>query len=288
VKSLVKKLLRGLDYEIRRAGSKETVPYGLLPPWIAEPKPVEDEVIKEGWIYHALQMANRNYRPPQLAYYRTQYGEDQRIKYIAYFLDLRDKRVLELGPLEGHHSIILEKLGVRENIAVESRADNLAKCNRVKEKYRLDRTTFVHQDLENLYRGKEKPHFSGPFDLVFCCGLLYHFPDPLQALRWFREQSTSLFLGTHYVETMEIKSYQPPTFADDGPYRDHGHQYAGLWAKEGGEKDPISGMSSRSFWPYEADLLAMLRDAGYANISVLGKDLQNHSPHITLLAEAQE
>jgi hypothetical protein len=54
--------------------------------------------------------------------------------------NVRDQRVLEMGPLEGHHNIILEKMGVRENIALESRVDNLRKCNRIKDKYRLDCT----------------------------------------------------------------------------------------------------------------------------------------------------
>jgi hypothetical protein len=30
----------------------------------------------------------------------------------------------------------------------------------------------------------------------------------------------------------------------------------------------------------------MLHDAGYSRVSVLGKDVQNGSPHITVLAEA--
>jgi len=81
-------------------------------------------------------------------------------------------RTLEIGPLEGHHSVLLEKMGVRENVAIESRDDNLRKCLRIKEKYRLDHTTFLQQDLERLYSGQEKPQFNGPFDLVFCLGVL--------------------------------------------------------------------------------------------------------------------
>jgi hypothetical protein len=49
--------------------------------------------------------------------------------------------------------------------------------------------------------------------------------------------------------------------------------------------NPVDGMSSSSFCPYEADLIEMLKDAGYSQVSVLGRDLQNHAPHITILAE---
>ncbi len=91
-------------------------------------------------------------------------------------------------------------MGVRENIAIEARAENLRKCNRIKEKYGLEHTTFLQHDLEQLYSGQETPQFQGSFDLVFCLGVLYHVPDPAKALAWFRSQASALFLGTHYIE----------------------------------------------------------------------------------------
>src|SRR4051794_6086555 len=103
MKALIKKSLLQLGYEIRRRSHPDS------------PAPT-DEVLAGPWIYHVLQMSNRYYRPNILRYHRGPYGDDERLKYIAYFLDVRDQRVLEIGPLEGHHSIILEKMGVRENI----------------------------------------------------------------------------------------------------------------------------------------------------------------------------
>jgi len=44
-------------------------------------------------------------------------------------------------------------------------------------------------------------------------------------------------------------------------------------------------MSPVSVMLYEEDLLSLLREVGYSRISVLGKDLQNDFPHITILAE---
>ncbi len=49
--------------------------------------------------------------------------------------------------------------------------------------------------------------------------------------------------------------------------------YRGIIWQEGGLADPLSGMSKASFWPYEADLIRMLNDAGFPKVSVLGKDL---------------
>ena len=45
-------------------------------------------------------------------------------------------------------------------------------------------------------------------------------------------------------------------------------------------------MSPTSLQLYEDDLLRLIQDVGYSRTSVLGKDVQNHVDHITLLAEA--
>lgn len=252
--------------------------------WItsSEPQPIVDELIPHGWDYHVLHMANRHYQPPRLGYLRTPFGEDMRIKYITHFLDLRELRVMELGAHEGHHSILIEKMGARENFALEARQENFAKCLLIQEKYGLDRTHYYQINIEDLYRGKCPAPFSGKFDLIFCLGLLYHLPDPLRALSWFARQGDRLFLGTHFVEPAVIHLYHN---LEDGVYSDQDKNYRGMWYREGGIEDRLSGMSGDSFWPYEEDLLKMLEDAGFKTVHVLGKDYQNHMPHITLLAQ---
>jgi hypothetical protein len=268
VKALLKKALWSIGYEIRKRRS-EFQPDGPAP---------TDEVIDGPWLYHVLQMSNRYYHPDVLQYHRTKYGEDQRLKYIAYFLDVRDQRVLEIGPLEGHHSVILEKMGVRENISIESRSENLRKCQRVKEKYCLDNTRFVQADLERLCTGEDVPSFSGPFDLVFCLGVLYHLPDPGRGLEWMRSQGSTLFLGTHYAEANIPQ--------DEISYHYDGQTYRACQVMEGGPNDLLSGMSPTALYLYEYDLLRLVHDVGYSRVSVLGKDLQNNAPHITVFAEA--
>jgi len=253
--------------------------WNLLPPWIKDPPPIE-----QGWLHHAPQMANKFYRPPRLAYYRGQYGEDYRLKYLLYFLDVRGQRVLELGPQEGHHSVMLEKLGVGELVAVEARPENIVKCNQIKARYHLDNTTFVQHNIEDLYNGKEAPKFAPPFDLVFCCGTLYHFPNPAKALEWCHKQAPTLFLGTHYFEPASPETYQNPNFRP-ATLNHNGKSFQGMALGED-TRHLGSGLSELSFWPSEGDLVRMISDAGYKNISVLGKDLLNKNPHITILGES--
>jgi hypothetical protein len=222
-----------------------------------------------------IRMANRHHRPQVLRYHGD--FEDKRLKYITDFLDVRDKRILEIGPFLGYHSVLLEKMGVRENIAIESRTDNLCKCQRVKEQFQLDHTQFLQYDLERLYKGEDTPKFNAPFDLVFCLGVLYHLPDPGRGLEWMLSQSGTLFLGTHYVRRSATKAIA---------YRYRGKSYRGQQRTEGGIADPISGMSPTSVWLYEDDLLRLVQDVGYSRIWVLGKDIQNRRDHVTILAEA--
>jgi hypothetical protein len=47
-----------------------------------------------------------------------------------------------------------------------------------------------------------------------------------------------------------------------------------------------SGLSERSVWLAERDLLELIRRAGFERVSVLGKDVHAGLPHITVLAAA--
>jgi hypothetical protein len=282
IKRAVKGLARRLGFEIKNLSG---IPNDESPAWLNVNGPIpEDEIIPGPWESSVLEMVTHAHRPAQLRYHRRSFGEDFRIKYVACFLDVRGLRVLELGPCEGYWSVLLEKMGVRENVAIELRPENVAKCQRIKERHQLDRTTFLLQNVEDLYNGKESPAYSGSFDLVFGVGFLYHLPEPAKAIKWFRSQAPRLFLGTLYVEPAESRRYLPELFRK-AEYRDDDKVYQGMEYREGGMRDPISGASAFSFWPYEADLTAMLRNAGYSRIDVLGKDILNRMPHITLLAE---
>ncbi len=282
MKTLLRAWLDRLGYEIRNV---KGIPEDVVPSWtiLDEPLPTDDAIPGE-WITNVLELATAAHRPPRLAYHRKAVGEDLRIKYFTYFLDLRGLRILELGPCEGLWSILIEKMGASATVAIEARPENLAKCRRVKELHHLDRTTFVLQDIEDLYNGKETLAQPGPFDLVFCLGLLYHLPEPARALRWMRQEGQRLFLGTHYVEPAESRRYIPQVF-HEAQRREGDKTYRGMEYREGGRSDPISGTSPFSFWPLEADLIAMLRDAGYTRIEILGKDILNRMPHITLMAD---
>jgi predicted nicotinamide N-methyase len=228
-------------------------------------------------------MANRAYRPPYVRYEQTPRGGDARARYLLYFLDLRDLRVLELGPRDGHQTIMLEKLGAKEVVAVEGRRENLEHCLRTKERYALHRTTFHLADIEALAEERITAPFRGPFDLVFCSGLLYHLQNPARVLEWCRQQGPTLFLQTHYVEEAAAERYRRPEFRET-TYRHNEHDYrAKAFEEEAGNLR--AGLRPTSIWLYERDLLTALEHAGFESVRVLGKDVHASLPHITVLAE---
>jgi hypothetical protein len=80
LKTIVKRAASSAGLEIRRIPS--SAPLWPKP----DTEPPQDEILRdERWIYHALQMANRNYRPAKMQYHRTVHGDDTRIKYMTYF-----------------------------------------------------------------------------------------------------------------------------------------------------------------------------------------------------------
>ncbi len=177
------------------------------------------------------------------------------------------RRILELGSLEGGHTLGLARLeGVTEIVALEGRQSNLARAQLVKRLFGADNVSF-HQ--ANLEKPAALRHF-GSFDAAYCCGLLYHLPRPWDLLHQIAEATRGLYLSTHYCPA------EKATVALQG--------YQGRWFGESGLPDPLSGLSKRSFWPTRECLLAMLHEAGFDRVTVLHAEEDHPNGPIVTLA----
>jgi SAM-dependent methyltransferase len=107
--------------------------------------------------------------------------------------DLLGQRVLELGPLEAAHTYQLEHLGA-DVTAVEANTEAYLKCLIVKELTGLARTRFLYGDFIEYLRGAGEEKF----DLIFCCGVLYHMSDPVALIEAIAAHTSRVFLWTHY------------------------------------------------------------------------------------------
>ena len=117
---------------------------------------------------------------------------------IRWFLEVAQgvagKSVLELGPLEGAHTWMLEQAGADRITAVESNARAFLKCLTVKELMAMKRAGFLFGDfMEYLRQSDER------FEAALACGVLYHLRDPQALFPLLRARCAGpVLLWTHY------------------------------------------------------------------------------------------
>lgn len=197
---------------------------------------------------------------------------EPRIDELIRRIDPRDKRILELGSLEGLHSFMLHSLGVREVIAIEGRAENFLKCLIVKNSFNLNRCKFFFGDLKEIL-----PGLSGTFDICLALGILYHLDNPISILYQIGKISKNLFAWTHYS-------------TDDFPegplvhIQEEGKIYRGKYVEED-KNNYLSGLYGKAFWIWEGDILKLVRDAGFREIEIIHKEKHEHGPAVTFMAK---
>jgi SAM-dependent methyltransferase len=180
-------------------------------------------------------------------------------------------RVLDLGSLEGGLSFEMAREGWQV-LGVEARAENFRKSELIRRYYSLPNLRFVHRDVKSLSRAAD-----GEFDVILCCGLLYHLDDPFSHLDLLREllvPSGLLFLDTHVApdpEASRYGTYESALSAEETVVH-RGRHYDGRWFHEpratGSVLDEMwSAVSNeRSFWPTRQSLIRGLYHAGFEAI----------------------
>ena len=88
---------------------------------------------------------------------------DPRMEWLASKMTLENQRILELGPLEGAHTLFLEKMGA-DVLSVEANIGAFLRCLIVKNQYSL-RSRFLLGDFNKLDTGEAN------FDLVCASGV---------------------------------------------------------------------------------------------------------------------
>jgi SAM-dependent methyltransferase len=176
-------------------------------------------------------------------------------------------RIMELGSLEGGHTIALARLaGVETVLGIEGRRANLDRALLAKELLAVPNIKFIQANLEQVQLSQ-----FGHFDVIYCSGLLYHLPEPWRLVEQFAAVAPGLFLWTHYASEACAD-----LFAES---------YKGLRQSEGGADDALSGLSPDSFWPTLGSLCTMLAMHGFSEVRLLANDLEHeHGPAVTVAA----
>lgn len=178
-------------------------------------------------------------------------------------------RVLELGPLEGAHTYQLEKMGVGEIVAVEANIQAFLKCLIVKNIANLKNANFLLGDfVEYLKQDASR------YDLIVCCGVLYHMQDPLELIALMAKRTDRIYVWTHYhSEAVRQRVLHPLEVVRGGQrYIYHQLEYsdAGTGRFWGGNK-PVASFLSRE------DVFRAFRQYGFGEFMLHGEEL--HHPN---------
>jgi hypothetical protein len=128
--------------------------------------------------------------------------EDPRIEWAAAILGgFSGKTCLELGPLEGGHSYMMQKMGAKRITAIEANNRAFLKCLCIKEIFNLDKVEFRYGDFRDFLVEN-----SDRYDILIASGVLYHMLDPLQLIKHMSGVSDKLFIWTHYYDASIINA----------------------------------------------------------------------------------
>jgi hypothetical protein len=179
------------------------------------------------------------FHDPRIAWAMDMYG------------DVNGKKVLELGPLEGAHTLMLTQRGALVD-AVEANRTAYLKCLIAKEILQIQNARF---HLGDCIHWAEQ--ISTRYDLIVACGVLYHMVDPLRLLRGLARLTDNLYIWTVCIDNEENLKPSDVQKFDDLSVRVAGVAY--------GKKDLnfTGGTMPTAFWMHKNDLLAVVRRLGY-------------------------
>jgi predicted RNA methylase len=213
--------------------------------------------------------------------------DDGRIKWaIKSMGGINGKTILELGPLEGGHSYMLERLGAKSITAIEANTHAYLRCLIIKNLLDLNRVRFIYGDfVEFLRLNKIK------FDIVIASGVLYHMMNPVEVIGLLANTTDKIFIWTHYYDYDIIKrnnqdSSKRFTGSINSGYGGFEHT---LYRQEYNDALNLAsfcgGNNQFSYWMDRNELLDCLRYFGFDNIRI-GFEDPNHpnGPAFALVA----
>jgi len=195
--------------------------------------------------------------------------EDPRVTWAASRSGgVHGRRILELGPLEGGHSYMLEQAGAAEVLAVEANVRSFLKCLCVKEIFGLSKAHFVLGDCMAFMEQS-----SGGWDMVFASGILYHMKDPARFLSLLPRMAPRVFLWTHYFDERIIRTTPALEHKfgalQEGVVGDYRYQFVEQSYKEAlGWSGFCGGAAETSVWLTRSSILGLLKHLGYRTIEV--------------------
>jgi hypothetical protein len=195
--------------------------------------------------------------------------EDPRVHWALSELGgVSGQSALELGPLEGGHTYMLEQAGFASILSIEANPRAYLKCLIVKEIVELKRTRFLCGDFVEYLR-----HSPALVDVVFASGVLYHVINPAELIGLLSRITRRLFLWTHYYDR-DIISRHPKLAtkfrpAQQSEYEGFQHQLFRFDYRGSSRLARFCGGSQPfTHWMLREEIISCLKRFGFTEIRI--------------------
>lgn len=195
--------------------------------------------------------------------------QDPRIEWAAEQLGgFEGKTVLDLGPLEGGHAFMFQRMGAAEVVSVEANTRAYLKCLVAKELLDLRRTRFLCGDfVEYLREGPRR------FDVVNASGVLYHMQEPVELIALACGAGDAVNVWTHYYDEGLLRAsphlrgrLAAGVQAEHGGFRYTKHRQR--YGQALGWKGFCGAGAEFSYWMSREDILGAFRHFGMTDVRV--------------------
>ena len=201
------------------------------------------------------------------------------------FGSLDGRRVLELGPLEGGHTGMLDAAGAQVD-AIEANQLAFLRCLITKEILGLKHAKFWLGDFV-----KALEEWDRTYDLIIASGVLYHQTDPLHLVELVAKRTNAAYFWTHVVTEEAMPPSDPRRLVIDPVVEVHDFHgvkvraYRRTYANAEESVAFCGGMTDEHRWLHRDDLLAALKVVGFNDIK-LAHDEPDHrfGPALSIFA----
>jgi hypothetical protein len=194
------------------------------------------------------------------------YNDPRILWAIQNFGPLDGRRVLELGPLEGGHTSMLEAAGAQVD-AIEANQRAFLRCLITKEILGLTRSKFWLGDFMKALETSEQN-----YDFIVACGVLYHLTNPLDLVELVAKRTGAVYFWTHVVTEESMPRSDPRRFviaSDVEAHQFHGlnvRAYRRTYANAQDNVTFCGGLNDEHRWLHRDDLLEALKAVGFTDI----------------------
>lgn len=197
-----------------------------------------------------------------------------------------DRTVIELGPLEGSHTYLLERRGARSITAIEAHPHAYLRCLVVKEILGLTRARFLLGDFVSYLR--ESDGLSA--DVGIASGVLYHLPEPIELVALLARTCQSVYLWTHYFDEAPLTRrpnvgarFEPPVRRTVLGFEHAVHPYS--YQADRYRASFCGGARRSACWLDRQTLLDALTHFGFRHVQVgLEEPDHIHGPALAIVA----